>query len=82
MIIMVAWRLGPAFADVGAGRLLADGVQIVGPHHLAGGGIFVGTGALTRIQSGLRRISCPGGAPFRDGVPGTMRVDHTVMAQI
>ena len=36
MIIMVAWRLGPALADVRAGRLLADGDQAVSLHDRRG----------------------------------------------
>ena len=45
MIIMVAWRLVQHSPIFGTGRLLAHGVQLVRPHDLAGGGIFLATPA-------------------------------------
>ena len=45
MIIMVACALVQHSPIFGTGRFLADGVQIVLAHHVAGGGIFAATPA-------------------------------------
>ena len=46
-------RLGPAFADIGTGRFLADGMEIVFAHDRAGGGIFAGDRRLDPDPVGL-----------------------------
>ena len=55
----------PALADIGAGRLLADGVELELAHQLARLVILAARlGALTRIQAGLRGIGLSGLCAF------------------
>ena len=78
MIIMVACVYGPALADVGAGRLLADGVQAAVAHDLARLHVAGRTRRLHAQPVGLAQDRGVGALSFLrvPGAAGRDRVHH------